>query len=205
MVTTVTTKISQLYSICVKTFIHKIMSLFGLQTEILQIVYCFNCAFIICNFSQLFVLNHQLEKLSVSHCANSNNLMDFKYSKVVNVKVLKKCEVSDFLLEKNLGKITDRVLYFCIFGFSIIFSSKTVPILIFKVEYLENGLADFNKFVLILQDFDEILQIKSTCSALQFSFNVLIGEIFKFRLVWAVKRRLHCNSQIAEERVSELE
>ena len=41
-----------------------------------------------------------------------------------------------------------------IFGFSIIFSRKIVQISIFKVEYLKNGLADFNDFGLILQDFE---------------------------------------------------
>ena len=41
-----------------------------------------------------------------------------------------------------------------VFGFSVIFSWKTVQILIFKVEYLENGLGDLNDFGLILQDFE---------------------------------------------------
>ena len=41
-----------------------------------------------------------------------------------------------------------------IFGFSVVFSRKIVQISIFKVEYLENGLADFNDFGLILQDFE---------------------------------------------------
>ena len=42
-----------------------------------------------------------------------------------------------------------------IFRFSFVFfSSKTVQILIFKVEYLDNCLADFNDFGLILQDFE---------------------------------------------------
>ena len=41
-----------------------------------------------------------------------------------------------------------------IFGFSVAFSRKIVQISIFKVEYLENGLADFNDFGLILQDFE---------------------------------------------------
>ena len=41
-----------------------------------------------------------------------------------------------------------------IFGFSVVFSRKIVQIAIFKVEHLENGLAGFNDFGLILQDFD---------------------------------------------------
>ena len=40
------------------------------------------------------------------------------------------------------------------FRFSVIFPRKTVQVLIFKVEYLENGLADLNDFGLILQDFE---------------------------------------------------
>ena len=39
-----------------------------------------------------------------------------------------------------------------IFGFSVVFTRKIVQISIFKVEYLEDGLADFNDFGLILQD-----------------------------------------------------
>ena len=45
-----------------------------------------------------------------------------------------------------------------IFGFSVVFSGKTVQILIFKAEYLENGLADFDDFGLILQDFGRPLR-----------------------------------------------
>ena len=41
-----------------------------------------------------------------------------------------------------------------IFGFSVVFSRKIVQISIFKVKYLENGVADFNDFGLILQDFE---------------------------------------------------
>ena len=41
-----------------------------------------------------------------------------------------------------------------IFGFSVVFSCKIVQISIFKVEYLENGLADLNDSGLILQDFE---------------------------------------------------
>ena len=37
---------------------------------------------------------------------------------------------------------------------SVVFSRKTVQIVIFKVEYLENGSANFNDFSLILQDFE---------------------------------------------------
>ena len=40
-----------------------------------------------------------------------------------------------------------------IFWFSVAFSRKIVQISVFKVEYLDNGLADFNDFGLILQDF----------------------------------------------------
>ena len=52
-----------------------------------------------------------------------------------------------------------NLLFFClckasknrIFGFSVAFSRKIVPISIFKVQYLENGLADFNDFGLIFR------------------------------------------------------
>ena len=44
--------------------------------------------------------------------------------------------------------------FFCLFGlfFLCFIFWKTVQILIFKVEYLANGLADFNDFGLTLQD-----------------------------------------------------
>ena len=41
-----------------------------------------------------------------------------------------------------------------IFGFSVVFSRKILQISIFKVDYLENGLADINDFGIILQDFE---------------------------------------------------
>ena len=40
------------------------------------------------------------------------------------------------------------------FRFSVVFSRKTVQILIFKVEYLENASADFNDLGLIFRDFE---------------------------------------------------
>ena len=58
-----------------------------------------------------------------------------------------------------------------IFGFSVVFSRKIVQISIFKVEYLENGLADFNDFGLILQDFERLFRCNQLVLALQFSFN----------------------------------
>ena len=57
-----------------------------------------------------------------------------------------------------------------IFGFSVVFSRKIVHISIFKFEYLENGLADFNDFGLILQDFERTFQCNQLVLALQFSF-----------------------------------
>ena len=39
------------------------------------------------------------------------------------------------------------------FRFSVVFSQKTVQIMIFNIEYLSIS-ADFNEFVLILQDFE---------------------------------------------------
>ena len=42
-----------------------------------------------------------------------------------------------------------------IFGFSVVFSHKIAQISFFKVEYLKNGLADFNDFGLILQDSEQ--------------------------------------------------
>ena len=41
------------------------------------------------------------------------------------------------------------------FQFSVVLSHKIVQISIFKVEYLENSLVDFNDFGLILQDFEQ--------------------------------------------------
>ena len=48
-----------------------------------------------------------------------------------------------------------------IFGFCVVFSRKIIQISIFKVEYLENDLADFNDFGLILHL--TAFQMKSTC------------------------------------------
>ena len=42
-----------------------------------------------------------------------------------------------------------------IFGFSVVFSHIIAQISFFKVEYLKNGLADFNDFGLILQDSEQ--------------------------------------------------
>ena len=41
------------------------------------------------------------------------------------------------------------------FRFSVVFSRKIAQISFFKVEYLGNGLADFNDFGLILQDSEQ--------------------------------------------------
>ena len=41
---------------------------------------------------------------------------------------------------------------------------------IFKVEYLENGLTDFNDFGLIFQDFQQSFGLNQLVLALQFSF-----------------------------------
>ena len=45
---------------------------------------------------------------------------------------------------------------------------------IFKVEYLENGLADLNDFGLILQDFERPFGWNQLVLALQFSFKDMI-------------------------------
>ena len=50
------------------------------------------------------------------------------------------------------GNILDCLQTFSVF-LSFFFFWKTVQILIFEDEYLDNGLADFNHFGLILQDF----------------------------------------------------
>ena len=49
-----------------------------------------------------------------------------------------------------ISNVTQSVVN--IFGSFVVFSRKIVQILIFKVEYLENSLTDFNDFGLILQD-----------------------------------------------------
>ena len=59
-----------------------------------------------------------------------------------------------------------------IFSFSVVFSRKIAQISIFKVEYLENGLADFNDYGVILQDFERPFKWNQLVLALQFSFNV---------------------------------
>ena len=69
-----------------------------------------------------------------------------------------------------------------IFGFSVVFPWKTVPISIFKVEYLENGLADFNDFGLILQDFGRAFRWNQLDWAVQFSFNLGLEKSGNFIL-----------------------
>ena len=54
------------------------------------------------------------------------------------------------------------------FRFFCRFSRKIVQILIFKVEYFENGLADFNDFGLSLQDFQWPFKWNQLVLALQF-------------------------------------
>ena len=55
------------------------------------------------------------------------------------------------------------------FRFFCLFSRKMVQVSVFKVEYLENGLADFNDFGLILQDFERPFRWYQLGLALQFS------------------------------------
>ena len=55
-------------------------------------------------------------------------------------------DVTQFIVSKVLQKTFSVFLSF--------FSRKIVQISIFKVEYLENGVADFNGFGLILQDLE---------------------------------------------------
>ena len=71
------------------------------------------------------------------------------------------------LLNSAVSFLTSRNLLFFRFAkllkkqqfrFFCRFSRKIVQISIFKVEYLENGLADFNDFGLILQDFERPLR-----------------------------------------------
>ena len=59
-----------------------------------------------------------------------------------------------------------------IFSLLSFFSRKTVQIFIFKVEYLENGLADFDDFGLILQDFER--QLFWRCSSPLTKWRVII-------------------------------
>ena len=61
------------------------------------------------------------------------------------------------------------------------FSRKIVSI--FKVEYLENGLADFNDFGLILQDFERSFRWNQLVLALQFSFKVDLTEFLVYESV----------------------
>ena len=62
------------------------------------------------------------------------------------------------LIRSTNGNIGDHTSFNCAFSFFCGFSQKTVQILMFKIKYLENGLADFNDFGLILQEFGRLLK-----------------------------------------------
>ena len=72
------------------------------------------------------------------------------------------------------------------FRFLCRFFRKIVQISIFKVEYLENGLADFNDFGLILQDFEQLFRRNHVVLALQFSFKKSIPKISVLIKKWHV-------------------
>ena len=64
------------------------------------------------------------------------------------------------------------------FRFFCRFSRKIVQISIFKVEYFENGMTDFNDFGLILQDFQWPFKWNQLVLALQFFFK---GKVIECR------------------------
>ena len=75
-----------------------------------------------------------------------------------------------FIISDVTQSIALQFLQNNIFGFSVVFSCKIVQISVLKVEYLENGMADFNDFGLILQDFERPFRRNQLVLALQFSF-----------------------------------
>ena len=77
------------------------------------------------------------------------------------------------------------------------FSRKIVQISIFKVEYLENGLADFNDFGLILQDFGRPFRRNHLVLALQFSFKISVFHLLCFMsLTFLRSRYIYTMSEI---------
>ena len=84
-----------------------------------------------------------------------------------------------------------------VFGFSVVFSHEIVQISVFKVEYLENGLDDFNDFGLILQDFERPFRRNQLVLALQFSFKWLVT--FKFYKCACATSHLHKISDLTKK------
>ena len=90
-------------------------------------------------------------------------IFDTGYCRIVHLSFLTSHNLLFFKFCKTLTK---KFRFFCRF-----FSHKFAQISIFKVEYLENKLADFNDFGLILQDFERSFRLNQLVLALQFSFN----------------------------------
>ena len=91
-------------------------------------------------------------KLFIHKISCSYQLYRRKYSRLVIV------ELCIYHLSRHTiycSSVFAKLLKNNIFGFSVVFSHKIVQLSIFKVEYVENGLADFNHFGLILQDFEQ--------------------------------------------------
>ena len=76
-----------------------------------------------------------------------------------------------FLTSHNpLFSVCTKPLKYQHFRFSVFFSKKSVQILIFKVDYLENDQADFNDFGLILS---RAKSDKNTFCYIYNTFNIL--------------------------------
>ena len=96
--------------------------------------------------------------------AVQTEIFDTGYCWIVHLSFLTSHNLLFFRFCKTSKKTTFSV-------FLSFFSRKIAQISIFKVEYLENGAADFNDFSLILQDFERPFRWNQLVLALQFSFN----------------------------------
>ena len=83
-----------------------------------------------------------------------------------------------FLTSHNLlFSVCQNLLETTFWVFLSFSSRKTVQILIFEVEYLENGSADFNDFGLILHGLSDEINLFRRCSS---PLSLLLGSILSF-------------------------
>ena len=71
----------------------------------------------------------------------------------------------------------------------MLFFLNGCQILIFKVEYLENDLADFDNYDLILQDFERPFRLNQLVLALHFSFKLEKTT----KIVWQIRVKIALN------------
>ena len=101
--------------------------------------------------------------------AVQTEIFDIGYCWIVHLSFLTSHNLLFFRFCKTSKKTTFSV-------FLPFFSRKIAQISIFKVEYLENGVADFNDFGLILQDFERPFGWNQLVLALHFSFKRVISQ-----------------------------